>query len=387
MILYSLAVGLLFQTAASQSGGFVATLGNDTVHLEAFRRTGDRIEGIIATRSPVTRVVLYQATIDPRGRLARYEMETRLGDGTAGRGNGNAGFLSFEGDSIVRETLREGAVVTQRLGVTGAVYPGPGIPYVGVSYLIYELAFGEARARAAGAPETTISLLTMNPGQSSPQRLRAWLVSPDSAELDYFGVARSGYRFDQEGRLIRADWTRTTYRYQIARTNTPPDVQAVARVWAEADRRGAGMGPLSPRDTLRGSIAGASILIDYSRPARRGRVIWGDVVPWNKVWRLGADMATHLVTTADLRIGGTLVPAGTYTLWMQPEENQSQLIISSLTSVFGTAYSPARDFARVPLSQEHLSQPVERLTISVEGENLRISWGDRSWTSAITPAH
>ena len=60
---------------------------------------------------------------------------------------------------------------------------------------------------------------------------------------------------------------------------------------------------------MKGVVGAAALTVDYSRPAARGRAIWGALVPWNRVWRLGADMATHFTTSADIVIGGT--PVGT----------------------------------------------------------------------------
>jgi DUF2911 family protein len=247
---------------------------------------------------------------------------------------------------------------------------------------MYELAFAEARRRSAHG-ETELALLTMSPGQRAPQRLRAWLVSPDSAELDYFGVARSGYRFNARGELTRADWRNTTYRYVITRVGAV-DVEKIARAWSEADAKGGAMGAISPRDTTRATIDGATITVDYSRPAKRGRVVWGEVVPWNRVWRLGADVATHFTTSANLRVGDADVPAGAYTIWMLPFEGDSaRLIINSQTRIFGTNYNAARDFARVPLRRTMNPVAVERLTINVEGGFLWIRWDDVSWSVPI----
>jgi hypothetical protein len=232
-------------------------------------------------------------------------------------------------------------------------------------------------------PDSLIALVTMHPAESRPQRLRAWLVGADSAELDYFGVNRSGYRFDRSGKLIRSDWTGTTYRYRVARTAQPPEVEVLAQAWAERDRAGAGLGTMSPRDTARARIGETDIVIDYSRPARRGRIIWGGLVPWGSVWRLGADLATQLQTSTDLRIGTTLVPAGSYTLWMLPGADSAQLIISSATRVWGTFYDPSREFARIRLERHSLPQSVERLTLGVEAGRLWIKWGDAGWSVPV----
>ena len=203
--------------------------------------------------------------------------------------------------------------------------------------------------------------------------------------MNYFGVSRSGYRFDGQGRLIRADWTGTTYRYRIARV-ADVDVDRIAQAWAAADRRGAAFGALSPRDSSRGDVAGATVTVDYSRPAQRGRNLWGDVVRLDSVWRLGADMATHMTTSADLLFGATRVPAGRYTLWMiLNHDGTANLIVNSRVNVFGTQYDRRADFARIPLTRANGSPPSERLTITPRDGALHIVWGDVDWSVPSAP--
>jgi hypothetical protein len=361
----------------------VATLGDDTVHIERFTRAGNRVEGVILTRIPETRQVRYSMVLDSDDRPVGYEVETLNGDGAPLRFTGSSGSFTYVSDGVIRAVYRDGRMDTTRIATPVPPWPTPSNPYIGTSYLMYELAFADARRRSAAA-DTVIYLLTLLPGQTTPERRPIWLVGRDSAEMSYFGVAKSGYRFDGAGRLLRADWTGTTYRYRVARIEAP-DIEALTRTWSEADRRGAAMGPLSPRDTTRAAIGETTITVDYSRPARRGREIWGDVVPWDRVWRLGADVATHLRTTDTLWLAHRFAPAGTYTLWMLPaRQGESWLIVSDQTRVFGTSYDPSRDFARVPLNRVMLDQPVERLTISIEGERFWIRWGDLGWWTSIS---
>ncbi|HYR08943.1 MAG TPA: DUF2911 domain-containing protein, partial [Longimicrobium sp.] len=92
----------------------------------------------------------------------------------------------------------------------------------------------------------------------------------------------------------------------------------------------------SPRDTTEARVADARIYVDYGRPSMRGRPIMGALVPYGQVWRTGANEATTLVTDRALRVGGTDVPAGTYTLYTLPGESAWQLIINRQTGQWGT---------------------------------------------------
>lgn len=124
---------------------------------------------------------------------------------------------------------------------------------------------------------------------------------------------------------------------------------------------------------------GQSITIDYSSPRAKGRTIFGGLVPYGKVWRAGANEATAFANTADVTIGGTLVPAGQYTLFVIPEQDKWTLIISKKTGEWGTDYpGQSNDLARIDMKASTLPSPVENFTISFEkagsGANLNVDW-------------
>jgi hypothetical protein len=123
--------------------------------------------------------------------------------------------------------------------------------------------------------------------------------------------------------------------------------------------------PLSPPGQAAVTIGAASITIDYARPSMRGRKIMGALVPYDTVWRTGANAATTLKTSAALEIGGTLVPAGTYTLYTLPGEKAWKLIINKETGQWGTKYDQAQDLARVDLKLGATAAPVEQFTIAL----------------------
>ena len=138
------------------------------------------------------------------------------------------------------------------------------------------------------------------------------------------------------------------------------------------------MGQLSGRDTVQATIGGAAVTLDYGRPPRRSRENFGNVVPWNRLWRVGANAATGLTTDRDLLMGGVVIPAGSYTLFMLPAPEGSKLIVNQQTGQWGTAYDARQDFARIDLTSEQLTQTVEPLTIIIEpqgdGGVLRVRW-------------
>jgi DUF2911 family protein len=113
------------------------------------------------------------------------------------------------------------------------------------------------------------------------------------------------------------------------------------------------------------SLAGpAKIAIDYGQPHLRGRAVIGmpGVVPWDSVWRTGANMSTQLTAEVDVTVGGTFIPRGIYTLFSLPTRTGWKLIVSKQLLQWGTDYDPSQDFARIALRQRTLAEPVESLT-------------------------
>jgi hypothetical protein len=145
--------------------------------------------------------------------------------------------------------------------------------------------------------------------------------------------------------------------------------------------------PASPRDTAEMTFAGERMLVDYGRPSMRGRVIFGGLVPYGRVWRTGANAATTFVTPRDVRIGGTPVPAGTYTLYTLPGASEWQLIVNRQTGQWGTEYDESQDLARIPMHVERTPAPVEQFTISlVAGTGMVMEWENTRVSVPIEPA-
>jgi hypothetical protein len=135
----------------------------------------------------------------------------------------------------------------------------------------------------------------------------------------------------------------------------------------------------SPRDTTRATIGSAHLLVDYGRPSKRSRVIYGGLVPWGEVWRAGANAATTFVTDRPLRMGSTTVPAGTYTLYAVPSQSGSWLlVVNKQTKQWGTEYHQDQDLARIPMTTSSVTPSVEQFTIAIQpqgsGGTIDLIW-------------
>lgn len=123
---------------------------------------------------------------------------------------------------------------------------------------------------------------------------------------------------------------------------------------------------------------GKVINTNYSSPRMRGRKIFGGVVPYNQVWRTGANQPTTFVTDADLTIGGHEIPAGSYTLLTLPTVDRWMLIISKKTGESAVPYPEGEDLLRVDIKVSKMQTPVETFTIAYEAKDatctLSLNW-------------
>ncbi len=147
--------------------------------------------------------------------------------------------------------------------------------------------------------------------------------------------------------------------------------------------------PPSPPASTATKIAGKDLSIQYSAPSMRGRKIFGDLVPYDKVWRAGANAATSFHTSANITIGSLNVPAGDYTLYVLPAANQWQLIVNKQTGQWGLTYNQPQDLGRVAMKLSKASAPVEtyKMTLSSTGAKtgqLRLEWENTVATVPIT---
>lgn len=127
----------------------------------------------------------------------------------------------------------------------------------------------------------------------------------------------------------------------------------------------------SPHDT----VSTKDITVTYGRPFKKGRVVFGILEKYGKVWRLGADEATTISFAKDTRFGGQLIPAGTYTMFAIPEEKEWTLILNSVLGQWGAfSYEKNKDqnVARFNVPTHNLDTPIEQLTIRFEEDDLMV---------------
>jgi hypothetical protein len=372
LLFLPLLLSLVAPASAQEPDAFVTTLGTDTLAVERFWTTDDGMRADVVLRTPRTTRTAYTLTLDDAGDVARYEAVTR----TPGTDDPMREVVAEpEGDSLAVRVTADGETTVRRVAREAGA-----LPFIDMVHWPFELML----TRAAGR-DTTQPLFT-------ERGTFAFEVGTDAAgrrTVTHPFRGTTTVETDAEGRLQSLDAGATTRALTVTRIDDA-DLDALAVRFAARDAAGQPFGPLSGRGETTAQVDGATLSFDFGQPSRRGRDLFGALVPWGEVWRTGANRATHFSTDRDLVLGGLDVSAGTYTLFSIPEPDGGTLIVNRETGQNGNAYDASQDLGRVPMDRSALDESVELFTIeaadTADGGELRLQWGEDAFTVPVSVA-
>ena len=361
-------------TALAQQSSFVHRLGRDTIAVEQFTRTADRFTGEVVSRggTAVTRLQ-YEVTLDRNGKATSAIYRLRSAAGTPIQNQPVEVRLTFVGDSVRREaTFADSTNVRMIAAVRGTPFQAP-------AYSLYEIPL--AQMRKTKAQSAVVALV--NSGGGNPNTVTFTAGGGDTIRTSTGGVLR----VDPAGKLLSVDFSSTTAKIVSTRGSGGIDVAALAGALSP-------IGTVSARGNARASFLQSVVFVDYGRPQARGRTVWGGLlVPFDTIWRAGANEATHLATSRELTFGDVVVPPGLYTLWIyNSRANGPQLIINKKIGGWGAgpnSYDPAQDLGRVPMTLAPTPAHVEEYTITIRAAGpgrgaIDFAWADKVATAAFT---
>ncbi|MEO1021575.1 MAG: DUF2911 domain-containing protein [Bacteroidota bacterium] len=349
----------------SQTQYLVTLLGNDTLAVESFEKTDDGIRANVILRSPRTRFLSYNLDMDENGNLTSYTAEA-YEDARFETGASNLMSVRLKGGAYEVGMNRRGEWTTLQLDYE------PGIlPFIDMVHWPFELAFN--RAMKSGQDSVSQPLLTGS-------RTRPFIIAKieaDSLTIRHPSRGVMGVKLNEQGDILRLDASQTTRKLTVKRV-AELDMASIGSRFAALDAGGKSFGGLSGAVEERFAFNGGEYTVSYGSPSKRGRTIFGGIVPWGQRWRTGANRATHFSTSKDLMIGSLEVPAGEYTLFTIPESSGGTLIINTQTGQNGRTYDKARDLGRVTMMLSEQDEVVEAFTITVEetesGGVINLKW-------------
>lgn len=371
--------------------GFLTRLGNDTVAVERVTRQGNTLTIDAVDRFPRVRVRHSVIELDSNGRIQHLEMDIHTPSEPA-----NARERKVIADVTANTVHLSKTDGTGTLKRDFAMDGSAVVAHVPQLYSLYELYFAAAQKNDATSKTltgTTVPLRQFYIDREFDRfplgHAQVRLLGNGKAEITHDWLSGTGEAtLDSTGHLLSYSGARTTYKVKVNRLASPPDIKNIADHIEAQETKAGPAREMSVRDTVRAQIGNATFVVEYSRPLVRERRLLGEVIPYDRVWRTGANAATQFTTSTPITLAGIQVPSGTYTLWTVPHVDAVDLIVNKQTGQWGTEYNSAQNLGIAKMTSQVLQTPVEAFTISVVAANVQqgslvMEWGTFRWTAPI----
>jgi hypothetical protein len=361
----------LAQSKQEDSGYIIYTLAKDTVEIAHYRLTGDDFTATVVQRAN-SNVNKIKGSFFPNGELQfveGYRYKPIIG-------KDSLLLLTFrfyqKGDSSFYEE-KSGNQIYKRKDYGRAMMCY--WPYVHMNVIL-----------ANYAPKNVGDSIVSNhiigdtpPAKFVMKRLAYRKLTTYSRVMGPFTLF-----LNERGKVASIDATGSSYNVK-ASIVSHLNLDSMIQVYAKREQQFGPFGWPNKLDSVQTVIGKTNIKIIYTRPSMRGRVIFGEVVPWNRYWRTGANRATKLTITHPLNFNGKILPAGEYSVFTMPTQTGWTMMFNNDANIWGTDYDPARDVLHVPLKVEKLKEAVELMTIEVvptsKGGVINVIW-ERTKASA-----
>ena len=375
----------------SEHYGFIAKLGSDTIGVESITRQGNTVISDEVDRFPRVRVRHTVINLNPDGSIKHLVMDIHTSSEpekqrdrkvTADVANNKVHLSKIDGTgTVIRDFATDGAIVEA---------------HVPQMYSLYELYFAAALKHVAASkliPSTPVQVRQFYIDREFDRfplgRGTVTEVAQGKAEITHDWLSGIGEAsIDTNYHMLSYSGTRSTYKVDVSRVSSPPDIKKTADWYEALETKNGSVKQLSVRDTMRAQIGNATFIVDYGRPLMRGRKLLNDVLPYDRVWRTGANAATQFTTSVPIKLAGIQVPAGTYTLWTVPHTNSVELIVNKQNGQWGTEYNSSLDLGIARMENQVLSKPIEQFTIAIDPIDIKhgsliMEWGFFRWTAPI----
>ena len=357
----------------SQSGSFVAKLGDDTVIVETYTMLHNHLFGRAFLRYPEDQVGVFNFHFFPDGSIRHYSMTFMHPDSSHTVSYGTIGAVS-DGDSCTwfmawpdgkEEYERKHAI--RHLDFIGGWTPT-------ISLIEWNC------KRLLKSGKQTLPMVLLN-DYIGTKDIALYKGNKDTIIFGGPFLEYTKLTTTPEGRILTYDGTGTPWNYIVTKHDLI-DVDVVAKRLSKNPK----IGVPSPEVKMDFPVAGDTIQLSYGRPAKRGRKIFGGVVPYDSVWRTGAGDPTKIDLPYQIRIGKTVIPEGIYSLYTIPRQGEWTLIFNKNLKQWPTDPDRSADFAQVPMKVRKAAEPADRFTIQVDahksGGVIKFTWDE---TEAYVP--
>jgi hypothetical protein len=394
LFLVAVVSALSCKLPTEKSYGFLTTLGRDTISVDNISRQGNTLTSDEVDRFPVVRIRHTVVDLTDNGSIRHLVMDIHTPSEPPGQRDRKV-VADVTGNKLHLSKTDSTGTVNRDFSTGGIV-----VAHVQQMYSLYELYFAAALKQAAASKLAVGKPVQMRQFYIDREFDRFPLgdvtVKPlDSGKIEVTHDWLSGTgeaTMDSAGNMISYTGARTTYDVRVQRLGALPDVKSIADRWGAKETQGGNVRSLSVRDSVRTQIGNSILTVDYSRPLQRGRTLLGGIIPYDRVWRTGANAATQFTTSAPIRLAGMQIPAGSYTLFTAPHPNGVDLIVNKQTGEWGTEYRSSLNLGMSRITSEVATAPVEAFTISILPGDKRhgtlvLEWGSFRWSAPIEVAN
>ena len=363
------------QNEHQDSGYIIYTLAKDTVEITHYRLTGDDFTATVVQRAN-SNVNKLKGRFFPNGELQYlegYRYKPVIG-------KDSILLLTFrlyhKGDSTYVEEKNGDRITEKKYAGRAMVYYWP---YVHMSVLL-----------AHYVPKNVGDSIAGNQLGDPPAKFVVKRISDKKLMANSRYMGPFTLYLNERGKVDSIDAIGSSYN--VKATIVPQlNLDSIILSYAKREQQFGPFGWPNQSDSVQTVIGNTSIKINYSRPSMRGRVIFGEVVPWNRVWRTGANQATRITVSHPLDFKGKILPAGEYSVFTMPSQTGWTLMFNKEANIWGTNYNPDHDMLRVPMQAEHLEEPVELMTIEVGptsmGGAIHVIWERTKASAHFTTSH
>lgn len=356
------------------TASFIAKMGDDTVIVETYNMLPNHLFGKAYRRYPEDEIGVFHFHFYPDGSIKNYTVTYMKPDSSFVTSSGGVEGVSFANDTCT---------------YFGS-WPGEEGEYIN-KYALKHIDFIGGWTPFLSLIEWNCMRLKKSGGESLPLNLindyigtREVAVFMGNKDTMIFGGPFLEYtklKVSPEGRILAYDGTSTPWNFIVTK-HAPINVDEEAKRMSKKPK----IGIPSPNVNGKFFIANDTIAITYGSPHKRGRQIFGGVVPYDSVWRTGANDPTKITLPYAIQFGKVTIPKGEYAVYTIPRPNAWTLIFNSDLKRWPTDPDRGKDIALIPMQVRKPVKPADQLIIDIEpakdGGIIKITWDE---TEAFAP--
>lgn len=372
--LFFLATGGFCQINQPYTASFIGRMGVDTVLVETYTMINNHLYGKAFVRVPEDYIGEFSIHFYPDGSIREFNVSAM------DPFNSSVPFPAKSGAFEYRLNMNcKNDTCTYYNSITGVMnekiyrHPAQKVDFVGGWVPFISLMEWQCmRLMQSGQPAIPLKMINHNIGVYD---IGVHFLNKDTIIFGGPFLEYTKIKIDQAGKILSLDGIGTPWNYYVDKHN-PINIDEVAKRMAKTP----GIGIPSPTETIQSDIQGSKIELTYGRPYKRGRPIFGGVVPYDTLWRTGANGPTVLTLQDAIKIGNTLIPKGEYSIYTVPQKEAWTLIFSTDLKSWPTDPNRSKDFVQVAIPVEKSKNIRQQFTIEIvetkKSGELRFCWDD-----------